>query len=333
MFIADDKRYEKMVYRNAGKSGLKLPVISLGLWQNFGAENNFANIENMCRTAFNNGITYFDIANNYGNPYFGSAEENFGKVLKNGLGEYRDEIIVATKAGYDMWPGPYGTKGGSRKYLTASINQSLKRTGLEYFDIFYHHVYDPDTPLEETALALDSFVKQGKALYIGISNYDKSATSEILKIFRELKTPFIINQPMYSMLHRWIEPDGLYDLAKDESFGLAAYCPLQQGLLTNKYLNGIPENSRAASNDWVKQMITEDTVSKINQLNELAASRGQTLTQMALSWILREDNFTTALIGASRPEQIEENAKAAQKLTFTDDELKKIDEITGWEQN
>lgn len=327
MYIANDSRYEKMIYRNAGKSGLKLPVLSLGLWQNFGYKSNFANIEKMCHTAFDLGITYFDIANNYGHPYNGSAEENFGKVLKNGMINYRDEMIIATKAGYEMWDGPYGDKGGSKKYLVASLDQSLKRIGVDYVDIFYHHIFDPNTPLEETALALDGIVKSGKALYVGVSNYNKKNTKEILKILNELRTPFIINQPRYNMLDRAIEDDGLYDYAKEEGFGLAAFCPLQQGILTDRYLNGVPDDSRASSNEWVKTMLENTGIEKINALNKIAKQRGQKLASLALSWLLRDENVTTVLIGASRVEQITQNVKAVDHLDFTKEELKKIDDI------
>jgi len=326
MFIADDKRYDTMVYNRCGKSGLKLPAVSLGLWQNFGYGDNFGNMENMCRTAFNLGITQFDIANNYGSPYNGSAEENFRRVLERGLGEYRDELIITTKAGYDMWPGPYGDKNGSRKYLTASLDQSLKRLGLDYVDIFYHHIFDPNTPLEETALALDNAVRQGKALYVGISNYNKKQTAEILKIFRELKTPFVVNQPSYSMLNRWIEDDGLYDFAEKEGFGLAVFSPLYQGFLTDRYLNGVPKDSRVGKGKtWIGNEMNEAMVKKLNSLNEIAAERGQKLSQMALSWVLRDGKVTTALIGASRPEQIKENAEAVSKLNFSDEEIGRIE--------
>lgn len=328
MYTASDKRYDKMVYRRTGRSGLKLPVISLGLWQNFGYTDNFENSEKMCRTAFDLGITYFDLANNYGNPYNGSAEETFGKILDRGLRSYRDELIISTKAGYDMWPGPYGDKNGSRKYLTASLDQSLKRMGLDYVDIFYHHIYDPDTPLEETALALDNAVKQGKALYVGISNYNREKTAEILGIFRELKTPYLVNQPSYSMLNRWIERDRLDKLALDEGFGLAVFSPLYQGLLTDRYLHGIPEDSRVGKGrTWIRDEITEEMVARLNKLNDIAKSRGQTLSQMALSWVLKNEAVTTVITGASRPQQIIDNAKAAQKLEFSAEEEAQIEEL------
>ncbi|MEZ3453066.1 MAG: aldo/keto reductase [Oscillospiraceae bacterium] len=328
MFIADDKRYDTMVYNRCGKSGLKLPAVSLGLWHNFGFTDKFDNMENMCRTAFNLGITQFDIANNYGSPYNGSAEENFRRILERGLGEYRDELIITTKAGYDMWPGPYGDKNGSRKYLTASLDQSLKRLGLDYVDIYYHHIFDPDTPLEETALALDNAVRQGKALYVGISNYNKKQTAEMLKIFRELKTPFVVNQPSYSMLNRWIEDDGLYDFAAKEGFGLAVFSPLYQGFLTDRYLNGVPEDSRVGrGKTWIGNELDDAMLKKLRALNELAAERGQKLSQMALSWVLRGGKVTTVLVGASRPEQLAENAEAVKKLDFSPDELDRIEKI------
>ncbi|MCI5751317.1 MAG: aldo/keto reductase [Oscillospiraceae bacterium] len=328
MYIASDKRYDNMVYRRTGRSGLKLPVISLGLWQNFGYTDSFENSEKMCRTAFDLGITYFDLANNYGSPYNGSAEENFGKVLDRGLRSYRDELIISTKAGYDMWPGPYGDKNGSRKYLTASLDQSLKRMGLDYVDIFYHHIYDPDTPLEETALALDNAVKQGKALYVGISNYNREKTAEILEIFRELKTPYVVNQPSYSMLNRWIERDKLDKLAIDEGFGLAVFSPLYQGLLTDRYLHGIPEDSRVGKGrTWIRDEITEKMVARLNKLNDIAKGRGQTLSQMALSWVLKNEAVTTVITGASRPQQIIDNAQAAQKLEFSAEEEAEIEEL------
>ena len=287
MYIADEKRYEKMPYRKCGKSGLKLSAVSLGLWQNFGYRDSFDNMENMCHTAFDLGITHFDLANNYGNPYNGSAEENFGLILKRGMMQYRDELCISTKAGYEMWDGPYGDRNGSRKYLTASLDQSLKRMGIEYVDIFYHHVFDPDTPLEETALALDNAVRQGKALYVGISNYNKAQTEEIMGIFSELKTPFILNQPSYSMLNRWVEDDGLDKFAVEKGFGLAVFSPLYQGLLTDRYLKGVPEDSRIGKGrTWIGNKLTDELVAKLNELNDIAKGRGQSLAQMALSWLL-----------------------------------------------
>lgn len=327
-YIADDKRYEKMVYRKCGNSGLKLPVISFGMWQNCGYGSVFENVEKMCRTAFDNGITYFDLANNYGNPYNGSAEENFGRVLERGLGRYRDQLVIATKAGYDMWEGPYGDRNGSRKYLTASLDQSLKRMGLDYVDIFYHHVFDPNTPLEETALALDNAVRRGKALYVGISNYNREQTAEITEIFRELKTPFIVNQPSYSMLNRWIEDDKLDEYAKNNGIGLAVFSPLNQGLLTDRYLKGVPADSRIGKgNTWIGDMLTEELVSKLNKLNGIAAKREQSLSEMALSWVLHNEAVTTVIMGASKTEQILTNVKTAQKLDFSKEETAAIEDI------
>ena len=328
MYIADEKRYEKMPYRKCGKSGLKLSAVSLGLWQNFGYRDSFDNMENMCHTAFDLGITHFDLANNYGNPYNGSAEENFGLILKRGMMQYRDELCISTKAGYEMWDGPYGDRNGSRKYLTASLDQSLKRMGIEYVDIFYHHVFDPDTPLEETALALDNAVRQGKALYVGISNYNKAQTEEIMGIFSELKTPFILNQPSYSMLNRWVEDDGLDKFAVEKGFGLAVFSPLYQGLLTDRYLKGVPEDSRIGKGrTWIGNKLTDELVAKLNKLNDIAKGRGQSLAQMALSWLLSNPAVSTVLIGASRPQQIVDNVGAAYATEFTEDELKRIREI------
>ncbi len=328
MYLADKTRYDSMIYRRCGKWGLKLPVISLGMWRNFGADTSFANAEAMCRKAFDLGIVHFDLANNYGHPYNGSAEENFGKILKNGLGVYRDEICVSTKAGYDMWEGIYGGMNGSRKYLLASLDQSLKRMGLEYVDIFYHHIFDPETPLEETALALDHAVKQGKALYIGISNYNSEQTARISAIFKELKTPFIVNQPSYSMLNRWIESDGLDKYCHENGTGIAVFSPLYQGFLTGRYLNGIPENSRIGKgNTWLREQLTEEMLNQLRALNAIAQERGQTLSQMALAWILRNPAVTTVLIGASSPEQIEENAGCIRNLDFTQQEIDQIEKI------
>lgn len=326
MYIAKDDRYDNMIYNRCGESGLKLPAISLGLWQNFGYRDSFDNMECMCHTAFNLGITHFDLANNYGYPYNGSAEENFGRILDRGMRVYRDELCISTKAGYDMWPGPYGDRSGSRKYLTASLDQSLKRMKLDYVDIFYHHVYDPNTPLEETAFALDNAVRQGKALYVGISNYNSQQTADILKIFRELRTPFIVNQPSYSMLNRFIERDRLDSFAQEEGFGLAVFSPLYQGLLTDKYLSGIPVNSRIGKGStWISNELTDKMLTRLNRLNDIAAGRGQKLSQMALSWILRGDSITTVLTGASSPEQIRENAGAINLRHFTSSELDEIE--------
>ena len=309
MYNADDSRYEKMTYNRCGKSGLKLPKVSLGFWHNFGSKDIFDNMVAMCRTAFDNGITHFDLANNYG-PVPGSAEENLGKILKQDFLPYRDELVISSKAGYGMWPGPYGD-WGSKKYLIASCDQSLKRTGLEYFDIFYHHRFDPETPLEETMEALNQIVKSGKALYAGISNYNKEQTEAAKKILKSMNCPFIINQRKYSILNRDIETDGLKDFAGKNGVGIIAFCPLAQGLLTDKYLNGIPENSRVkTSGIFLKEKdITPELVAKLKSLNEVAASRGETLAQMSLAWVLRDSDVTSVLIGASRPEQIIENCK------------------------
>lgn len=328
MFSANDNRYEKMQYRNCGSSGLKLSCVSLGLWKNFGYKDCFSNMEEMIHTAFNHGITHFDIANNYGNPYNGSAEENFGKILDRGMRKYRDELCISTKAGYDMWPGPYGCSGGSRKYLTASLDQSLKRMNLDYVDIFYHHRFDPDTPLEESALALDNAVRQGKALYVGISNYNRKQTEEITAIFRELKTPFILNQPSYSMLNRWIESDKLDSFAKDNGIGLAVFCPLHQGLLTDRYLKTVPADSRIGKNDTsIGKLLTPQMSEKLNALNSIASERGQTLAQMALAWILNNKAVSTVLIGASRPEQIKENVACIENPDFSEAEIEAIEKI------
>ncbi len=323
MYTASDNRYDNMYYNQSGKWGLRLPPVSLGLWQNFSYSDSFENMEKMCHTAFDLGVVYFDLANNYGDPYNGSAEENFGKILRRGLGAYRDELCIATKAGYDMWQGPYGCKHGSRKYLLSSLDQSLKRMGLDYVDIFYHHVYDPETPAEEIACALDQAVRQGKALYVGISNYNAKQTAEIKKIFDELKTPFIINQPSYSMMNRRIETDGLKDYAAENGIGLAVFSPLAQGLLTDKYLGG----SGTSNRPWMKHKPDDVTMTKLVRLNEIAAARGQKLSQLAVSWVLRDGKVTTVITGASRPEQIAENVQAAYRTDFTQEELDAIDEI------
>lgn len=327
MYTAKENRYESMVYNRCGKSGLKLPAVSLGFWQNFGSQGSFANMEAMVHTAFDLGITHFDLANNYGNPYNGSAEENFGRIL-GGMKRYRDEMCISTKAGYEMWPGPYGNRNGSRKYLLASLDQSLKRMGLEYVDIFYHHVFDPNTPLEETALALDHAVRQGKALYVGISNYNRRQTEEMLKIFRELHTPFIVNQPSYAMLNRWIEEDGLDTFAAENGIGLAVFSPLYQGFLTDKYLKGVPADSRVGKGEtWIGNQLDEKMTARLNRLNDLAAARGQKLSQLALSWVLRNPAVATVLIGASRPEQIVENVKCIENLAFSEEELARVERI------
>jgi L-glyceraldehyde 3-phosphate reductase len=325
-YTANDKRYEKMIYNKCGSSGLKLPAISLGLWHNFGGINVFENSRQILHRAFDNGITHFDLANNYGPPY-GSAEETFGRIMELDFKPYRDELLISTKAGYDMWPGPYGN-WGSKKYLTASLDQSLKRMGLEYVDIFYHHRPDPETPLEETMGALDLLVKQGKVLYVGISNYNAQQTKEASDILKKQGTPFIINQVRYSMLNRWIE-DELADTALKEGIGLIAFVPLAQGLLTDKYLSGIPKDSRAAgpSRFLNDKDITEDKLDKIRKLNNMASERGQSLAQMAIAWVIRKKPVVSALIGASRPEQIDENVSAITNNKFTDEELNRIDEI------
>ena len=327
MYNPDNSRYEKMTYNRCGKSGLKLPKVSLGFWHNFGSKDVFDNMVAMCRTAFDNGITHFDLANNYG-PVPGSAEENLGRILKQDFSSHRDELIISSKAGYGMWDGPYGD-GGSKKYLISSCDQSLKRTGLEYFDIFYHHRFDPETPLEETMEALNQIVKSGKALYAGVSNYNKEQTEEAQKILKSMNCPFIINQRSYSILNRAIEDDGLKEYAGKNGIGIIAFCPLSQGLLTNKYLNGIPENSRVkTSGIFLKESdITPELLEKIKALNEVAASRGESLAQMSLAWVLRDTDVTSVLIGASRPEQIVENCKIVDAKPFTKDELDKIEEI------
>lgn len=327
MYLADEKRYETMKYNRCGASGLLLPAVSLGLWHNFGSNGNFDNMQSMCYTAFDNGITHFDLANNYG-PVPGAAEENFGRILEKGMGAYRDEMIISTKAGYDMWPGPYGNFG-SKKYLVASLDQSLKRMGLDYVDIFYHHRPDPDTPLEETVRALDGIVRSGKALYVGISNYNKEQTIEAAKLFQELGTPFIINQRKYSMLVRDIETDGLKDYAAAHGIGIITFSPLAQGLLTDRYLHGIPEDSRIRTDGrFLKEnAISDEMLSKVKALNEVAAQRGQTLAQMALSWILRDGDITSVLIGASKPSQILDNAGIVHASEFGSDERKRIEEI------
>lgn len=327
MYFASETRYDEMKYNRCGNSGLMLPAVSLGLWHNFGSGGNFETMQDMCHTAFDKGITHFDLANNYG-PVPGAAEENFGRILEKGLGAYRDELVISTKAGYDMWPGPYGNWGG-KKYLVASLDQSLKRMGLDYVDIYYHHRPDPDTPLEETARALDGIVRSGKALYVGISNYNKEQTIAIAELFKEMGTPFIINQRKYSMLVRDIEKDGLKDYAAAHGIGIITFCPLAQGLLTDRYLHGIPEDSRIRTDGrFLKEnAIDEETIAKVQKLGELAAQRGQTLAQMALSWILRDGDITSVLIGASRPSQILDNIGMIKNTSFSEEERRKIDEI------
>lgn len=329
MYTADSSRYASMKYNRCGNSGLLLPAVSLGLWHNFGTNGNFDVMQDMCRTAFDHGITHFDLANNYG-PVPGAAEENFGRILKKGLGAYRDELVISTKAGFDMWEGPYGN-WGSKKYLVASLDQSLLRMGLEYVDIFYHHRPDPETPLEETVRALDGIVKAGKALYIGISNYNKEQTIAAAEMFSELGTPFIINQRRYSMLSRDIEHEGLKDYAAKNGIGIITYCPLAQGLLTDRYLKGIPEDSRIRTDGrFLKEnMVDEATLSKVRALNEIAKDRGQTLAQMALSWILRDGDITSVLIGASKVSQILDNLGTVNAPAFSAEEREKIDAIVG----
>ena len=313
-----------MLYRRCGRSGLDLPAVSLGLWWNFGHDRPFENGRAIVRRAFDLGITHFDLANNYGPPY-GSAEENFGRLLASDLRPYRDELVISTKAGYDMWPGPYGDLG-SRKYLLASLDQSLGRMGLDYVDIFYSHRFDPDTPLEETMGALASAVQQGKALYVGISSYSAAKTAEATAILRDLGIRLLIHQPSYSMLNRWIEPE-LLDVLGEEGIGCICFSPLAQGMLTGKYLNGIPEGSRASREGYAlsKELLTDEALDKIRALNDLASGRGQTLAQMALAWTLRDARVTSTLIGASSVAQLEENVGALDRLDFTDDELAEID--------
>ncbi len=327
MYIADEKRYDTMEYKRCGRSGLKLPIVSLGLWHNFGDTWVYENMKQMCFTAFDHGITHFDLANNYG-PEYGSAERNFGKILKEELHPYRDELLISTKAGYDMWPGPYGN-WGSRKYLISSLDQSLKRLGLDYVDIFYHHRMDPETPLEETMGALNSIVKSGKALYVGLSNYDGPTLKKAVSILNDLKCPFIINQNRYSIFDRTIEQNGLKETAYELEKGIIAFSPLAQGLLTNRYLNGVPSDSRIATDGrFLKETaLTPEKLSQIKALNSLAGERGQTLAEMALSWILKDDKVTSVLIGASKPEQILDNIKIIGHTDFTEEELRKIDAI------
>jgi L-glyceraldehyde 3-phosphate reductase len=319
-----DDRYDTMQYRRVGRSGLVLPAISLGLWQNFGGDRPLETQRAIVRRAFDLGITHFDLANNYGPPY-GSAEENFGRILATDLRGYRDELVVSTKAGYDMWPGPYGDHG-SRKYLIASLDQSLSRMGLPYVDIFYSHRADPDTPLEETMGALDTAVRQGKALYAGISSYSPERTRQAAEILRGLGTPLLIHQPSYSMLNRWIEEDGLLEVLQEEGVGCIVFSPLAQGLLTDRYLDGIPEGSRASRPGTMDQdQLNEATLDKVRALNDLAGRRGQSLAQMAIAWTLRDPRVTSALVGASSVAQLEANVAALDNLEFSDDELAEID--------
>lgn len=326
MYLANGQRYDRMVYNRVGKSGLKLPAISLGLWHNFGDVDALSNQREIIHGAFDMGITHFDLANNYGPPA-GSAEINFGRILKEDLKPYRDELIISSKAGYYMWPGPYG-EWGSKKNLIASCDQSLERLGLDYVDIFYHHRPDSDTPLSETAHALDLLVRQGKALYVGISNYSAEDTKKMSEILKAQGTPFIIHQPSYSMFNRWVE-DGLKDVVVEEELGAIAFSPLAQGLLTNRYLNGVPEDSRASRSDspFLSEENVVQTIDKVKKLNDIAAQRGQTLAEMAIAWILRDGIITSVLVGASRLSQLQDNVKALDHLDFTTEELTAIDAV------
>ncbi|MFC4014710.1 L-glyceraldehyde 3-phosphate reductase [Nonomuraea purpurea] len=323
-YRADERRYERQPYNRSGRSGLKLPVVSLGLWHNFGDNRPVENSRAILRRAFDLGVTHFDLANNYGVPY-GSAERNFGRILREDFLPYRDELVISTKAGYDMWPGPYG-EWGSRKYVLASLDQSLERMGLDYVDIFYSHRPDPETPLEETMGALDRAVRSGKALYAGISNYSAEQTAQAARIMRELGTPLLIHQPSYSMINRWIE-DGLLDALEEAGMGCIVYSPLAQGLLTDRYLDGVPTDSRAATS----RFLSADRIDRdlARGLNEIAASRGQTLAQMALSWTLRDPRVTSVLIGASSVKQLEDNVACVDGPEFTEDELQAVDKVTG----
>ena len=328
-YSANEHRYEEMAYRACGKSGLKLPLLSLGLWHNFGTNDDYQNMKNMCFAAFDRGVTHFDLANNYG-PLPGSAETNFGRILKEELGAHRDELVISTKAGYTMWPGPYGD-WGSRKYLLASLDQSLKRLGLPYVDIFYHHRMDKNTPLEESMMALDTAVKSGRALYAGLSNYDSTTARKAAAILRELRCPFVLNQVRYSIFDRHIETDNLAKTAEDAGFGIICFSPLAQGLLTDRYLDGVPADSRIGKGGpfLKREQLTEDKLGQIRALNEIARARNQSLSQLALSWVLREGAVTSVLIGASSPEQIVQNLGILRSPALTQEELKSIDHITG----
>ena len=325
-YLASPNRYKNMIYRRCGRSGIKLPAVSLGLWHNFGGVDVMENFRSILHLAFDSGITHLDLANNYGPPP-GSAEENFGRILKDDFGSYRDELIISSKAGYNMWDGPYGD-WGSKKYLVSSLDQSLKRMGLEYVDIFYHHRPDPETPLEETMSALDLIVRQGKALYAGISNYPADEAAKAISILKRLGTPCLIHQPKYSMFERWVE-GGLLDVLEKEGVGCIPFSPLAQGLLTNKYLHGIPEDSRAAKSTGFLQasQVTEERVSQIRRLNDIAKDRNQTLAQMALAWLLKDARVTSVLIGASRPEQLADSLKCLDNIEFSKEELDKIESI------
>ena len=328
IYVAKKERYQQMPYHRVGRSGLKFPAVSLGLWHNFGTNDNYTNMKEMCRTAFDHGITQFDLANNYG-PVYGSAEENFGRILREDFKPYRDEMIITTKAGYDMWDGPYGD-GGSRKYLMASLDQSLKRMGLDYVDIFYHHRMDPGTPVEESMQALADIVRSGKALYAGVSNYNEEYTREAVRILKELHCPFVVNQRAYSIFDRTIERDGVKQYCKEAGIGIIAFSPLAQGRLTDKYLNGIPEDSRIRTDGrFLKEStLDEHRLDQIRKLNDLAAQRGEKLADMALGWLLQQKEVTSVLIGASKPQQILDNVKAISCAPFTKEELKLIDEIS-----
>lgn len=330
IYIPSDERYSKMIYNRCGNSGLKLPAISLGLWHNFGGDTPHNTKRNICRTAFDLGITHFDLANNYGPPP-GSAEEAFGEILRTDFAGHRDELVISSKAGYNMWPGPYG-EWGSRKYLMASCDQSLKRLGIDYIDIFYSHRFDPDTPLEETMGALDQIVRSGKALYAGISSYNSERTKQAVAILKELGTPCLIHQPSYNMINRWIEKDGLKQTLKDHGIGSIAFTPLAQGMLTNKYLMDIPQDSRAAQGKSLNPaFLSENAVRNIRKLNDIAQGRNQTLAQMAIAWVLRDDGITTALIGASKPEQVIDCVGALKNLDFSAGELTQIDKYANEE--
>jgi L-glyceraldehyde 3-phosphate reductase len=323
-YVPDEHRYDAMTYRRCGRSGIQLPAISLGLWNNFGDDRPIEAQRAILRRAFDRGVTHFDLANNYGPPP-GSAEENFGRIMREDLAPWRDELIVSTKAGYDMWPGPYG-EWGSRKYLLASLDQSLRRMGLDYVDIFYSHRLDPDTPLEETLGALDTAVRQGKALYAGISSYSGARTAEAVRILRELGTPLLIHQPSYSMLNRWIETD-LLDVLAEHGVGCIAFSPLAQGMLTDRYLDGVPEDSRAAKGTFLSEdMLTEERLEHVRALNGIAKERGQTLAQMAVAWVLRDQRVTSALVGASSVEQLDQTLGALDRLDFDEEELAAIEE-------
>lgn len=326
-YNAKENRYDKMKYRRCGKSGINLPMISLGLWHNFGDVDDFEKSRAILRTAFDNGITHFDLANNYGPPY-GTAEKNFGKIFAEDFKKYRDELIISSKAGYDMWPGPYGNFG-SRKYLIASLDQSLQRMGLDYVDVFYHHRPDPETPLEETMGALDQIVRSGKALYVGVSNYPAERTAKAAAILKEMGTPFLIHQPRYNMMDRWVEKDGLLDTLEQIGVGSIVFSPLQQGILTDKYLNGIPENSRAAldSGHLQKNQITPEVVKQVQELNKIARDRNQSLAQMAVAWLLKDERVTSVLVGVSKVKQLEDNITALEHLEFSSVELEKIESI------